>query len=289
MSCFGLLTIEIEYYREFVSTHTTAASSSLHGSAAAAKSGGSVASAAMTSSSANNTTAVVYKLRARLINADKSQYLEPATWHVEIPLDITSYVKSQCGNSFIGWAATGVVFQSYAAHSHFAKSHHQSSALGQFETSTLLSSTSLNMSNEHRQDTKSAIILPSTCFSVDLFSVSVACKGTIVAYPTASPFTNSRYPDTGVRLNNAVKQFRMWLDVTLQLKFPSVLRIIFDNEAVLNYERIFSFIFKVLCCRSVYDRYCVRFSVPSLTFIITFNYWAALLYLFCSNNGYTLL
>ena len=151
---------------------------------------------------------VVYSLRARLKEHSK---LEKSTiiddkWDLVLPIDLTNYTKLSGGLSQIGLVGSGICFED---------------------------SISENNSGERKN------------FDISVASITFEGKGALATYPVASPFTSTRYPDTFLRLESELKDLKYWMNLKLQLEIPSIFRIIFDNEALGKYERVFSTLVKV--------------------------------------------
>ena len=84
----------------------------------------------------------------------------------------------------------------------------------------------------------------SVFFTVSAFTFS--CRGTSLStYPVASSVTSSRYPQTFSWMESKLGQFRTWMNLRLNFKFPSVFGVVVDADAVTTYGRIFSALIKV--------------------------------------------
>ena len=101
-------------------------------------------------------------------------------------------------------------------------------------------------------------------FHVDLFSLSFVGRGAMSNYPVASPFTTTRFPDTFLRIEAEVSQFRAWMNLKLLVQLPPMFKVIFDPETIVSYERIFSLIIKVDYC------YRIECSTEITTFCINY-------------------
>lgn len=162
-----------------------------------------------TSSPGVSSLVVVYSLRARLKEYSK---LEKNTvvddkWDFVFPIDLTNYTKLSGGLSQIGIIGSGLCFED---------------------------SINDNISLTEKKN-----------FDISVTSITFEGKGALATYPVASPFTSTRYPDTFLRLESELKDLKYWMDLKLQLEIPSIFRIIFDNEALGKYERLFSTLVKV--------------------------------------------
>lgn len=178
----------------------------------------SAASSRFNGSTYEGGSSVVYTLRARLDDSLRAVRTAPAAfsntrqeppvevWGLEVPLDIPSHVKCQGGQAFVSLEGSGLVIPARGAES-------SASAPGSFTTQVL--------------------------------SLDFAGKGALSTYPVASASTSARYPDTFARIQEEVDRVRAWMHMKLQLVFPPMFRVIFDAEAVMCYERIFSAIMKV--------------------------------------------
>lgn len=78
-----------------------------------------------------------------------------------------------------------------------------------------------------------------------MFSLSFVGRVAMSNYPVASPFTTTRFPDTFLRIEAEVSQFRAWMNLKLLVQLPPMFKVIFDPETIASYERIFSLIMKV--------------------------------------------
>lgn len=215
--------LEVEYSRSLQKDpQSPAHRSSAHSDLASVR---SAASSRFNGSTYEGGSSVVYTLRARLddslqatrapapvtpaaVRGFASAKPEPSAvkWDLEVPLDVPSHVKCQGGQAFVSLEGSGLIFPPRGAES-------SASAPGSFSTRVL--------------------------------ALDFAGKGALSTYPVASASTSTRYPDTFARIQEEVDRVRAWMHMKLQLAFPPMFRVIFDAEAVMCYERIFSAIMKV--------------------------------------------
>lgn len=81
--------------------------------------------------------------------------------------------------------------------------------------------------------------------TVLLHSVCVESISLAAAYPSASPFTAARFPDTCTRLQKEIDGIRAWMGLSLEVQLPPLFRTVFNSEAVSSYQRLFSSTIKV--------------------------------------------
>ncbi len=138
-------------------------------------------------------------------------------------------MRCQGGNCFVGTVGSGIVLLPH----------------------TLPPSSSFHTNATHSTDQGLSAARASRCgnaFHVDLFSLSFVGRGAMSNYPVASPFTTTRFPDTFLRIEAEVSQFRAWMNLKLLVQLPPMFKVIFDPETIVSYERIFSLIIKVDYC-----------------------------------------
>lgn len=83
-------------------------------------------------------------------------------------------------------------------------------------------------------------------FNFNLTSFSFVCKGSSLStYPVTSTSTATRFPPTFSWLDARMSQYRAWMNLKLNFKFPHVFGIVVDQDAVSSYSRIFSVLIKV--------------------------------------------
>jgi len=220
ISSTSTFTLEIEYARSLQKDTPGHHSSALSDLASVR----SAASSRFNGSTYEGGSSVVYTVRTRLDDSLQAARAPPVTpaairgygsakqephvvkWDLEVPLDLPSHVKCQGGQAFVSLEGSGLIFPPRGAES-------SASAPGSFSTRVL--------------------------------SLDFAGKGALSTYPVASASTSTRYPDTFARIQKEVDRVRAWMHMKLQLAFPPMFRVIFDAEAVMCYERIFSAIMKV--------------------------------------------
>ncbi len=82
--------------------------------------------------------------------------------------------------------------------------------------------------------------------SFNITSLSFSGRGSSLAtYPVASSSTSARFPRTASWLESRLGQYRSWMSLKLSFKFPTVLGIVVDSDAVSAYSRVFSSLIKV--------------------------------------------
>ena len=84
-----------------------------------------------------------------------------------------------------------------------------------------------------------------TSFAWNLYRLKFIGGGALMTYPVASPYTSAKYPDTALRLESELSKLRVWMNLKVNFQFADIFRIIFDNEAMNCYERIFTLLMKV--------------------------------------------
>jgi hypothetical protein len=68
------------------------------------------------------------------------------------------------------------------------------------------------------------------------------------------------------RLEKELNQFRAWMVLKIQFRFPPLFKIIFDAEALGSYERIFTALMKVGCVTVAWFdliRFSILFAIPA--------------------------
>ncbi len=200
------LQLQMEYQR--VATASTAVNAS--------NTGASISHASTTVHSVMGGQNVYYVLRARVIDASEgSAHINDSLWDVSTTLDLATHVRLQGGEARLGITSSGL----------------------------LLPDTTGNIAGHNKaQHQKSPSYAAS--FGTFVTSLHFESKGILAAYPVASPFTISRYPETHLRLEKELQQLRAWLGVQLRVSFPSVFQIIFDAEALAAYQRLFSLLMR---------------------------------------------
>ena len=85
-------------------------------------------------------------------------------------------------------------------------------------------------------------------FNFNVSAFSFLGKGSSLStYPVASSATSTRFPPTFSWLDSRMSQYRAWMNLKLNFKFPRVFGIVVDQDAVSAYSRIFSSLIKVTC------------------------------------------
>ena len=163
-------------------------------------------------------------------------------WDVEVAADIGTLVRCQGGNCFVGVIGSGIVLSPHTSTSTLSSSS-QGVELG-------TTGARANRCND--------------AFHVDMFSLSFVGRGAMSNYPVASPYTTTRFPDTFLRIEAEVSQFRAWMNLKLLVQLPPMFKVIFDPETIVSYERIFSLIMKV----SAIKKYLIRMYVCYVDFIV---------------------
>lgn len=86
-------------------------------------------------------------------------------------------------------------------------------------------------------------------FNFNVSAFSFLGKGSSLStYPVASSATATRFPPTFSWLDSRMSQYRAWMNLRLNFKFPRVFGIVVDHDAVSAYSRIFSSLIKVISC-----------------------------------------
>jgi hypothetical protein len=83
-------------------------------------------------------------------------------------------------------------------------------------------------------------------FGLNIVSLKFNSNSVLNTYPVASSFTSIRYPDTFLRIEEELNKIRSWMNIKLFLDIPPVFKILFDSDAISGYERIFSYLIKVI-------------------------------------------
>jgi hypothetical protein len=135
-------------------------------------------------------------------------------WDLEVPIDVSSYIRLQGGNSAVGLLASGFLAD--------VRQHSSSEAV-----------------------VDAAGPKPS-CFVAEVRSFEFKGRGALATYPVASSFTATRFPATFNRLESMLSRYRAWMTLKLNFKFPDIFLIVFDTESINAYERIFSMLMKVI-------------------------------------------
>jgi hypothetical protein len=199
------LQLEVEYSRNST-TATPRTNASVGGSVTAE----STAGTARTTSA----TGVYYTMKVRVIESSSSASPQKSqqrglaasdTWDVSTSLEIPNYLKLQGGEATLGLTSSGL----------------------------LIPDTEITAEG-----------LPSS-FGTYITSLQFDAKTSLDAYPVASPFTISRYPETYVRLEKELGQIRAWLGIQLRVAFPPIFHVIFDSEALAAYQRLFSLLMRI--------------------------------------------
>ena len=211
---------DIEYIREFLSSSSSSSNSTAAG-------GGD------TKSSLNSLGSVVYLLRVRLIQkiTGRTEIISPKGWDIEIPIELGSVVRLQGGNATIGVFGSGLIIEESAYKSNDPSSQKESEIPSSSSPSSPSSSSSSSSS---------------CCFSFQVLKFEFKSKSALMSYPVASSFTSIRYPSTYARIEAMLSNYRSWMNLKLKYQLPSIFKIIFDNDSISTYERIFSMLMKVL-------------------------------------------
>eukprot|EP00596_Hydrurales_sp_CCMP1899_P005806 CAMPEP_0119055628 /NCGR_PEP_ID=MMETSP1177-20130426/75830_1 /TAXON_ID=2985 /ORGANISM="Ochromonas sp, Strain CCMP1899" /LENGTH=223 /DNA_ID=CAMNT_0007036197 /DNA_START=488 /DNA_END=1156 /DNA_ORIENTATION=+ len=192
----GSMALEVEYSRDLVSKviHPDVSSSlsSLANMTVGTVPGG-------VNKSGINTTVgaglVVYKLKGRLINTALGAGArgDKPKWDIETSVDLTHYVKLQGGQAFVGFVGSGLIFNTGVTDK---TDHGLFSGLDSKRTEG-----PENAESDRDND---------SYFKMTLSSLDFSGKGALATYPVASIFTSARFPETFLRLEKEVSQFRAW-------------------------------------------------------------------------------
>lgn len=139
-------------------------------------------------------------------------------WQLRCLCDLPKIVPLNGGCAYIGVSAQSQIMSEHESHL----------------TSTASSST----------DTAAAIARQHTLAS-RLLRLRVECRDVLSTYPVASSFASVRYPETFVKLSEQVAQYRAWLSLQLDFRFPAVFHTIIDESCTAAYSRVFSLLMKV--------------------------------------------
>jgi hypothetical protein len=226
---------DIEYIREFLSSSSSSSTS---------VGGGGGVGGGDTKSSLNSLGSVVYLLRVRLIQkiTGRTEITPPKGWDIEIPIELGSVVRLQGGNATIGVFGSGIIIE---------ESAYKSNPLSQQESNIQSSSPPLSASSSSSSSSSSS------CFSFQVLKFEFKSKSALMSYPVASSFTSIRYPSTYARIEAMLSNYRRWMNLKLKYQLPSIFKIIFDNDSISTYERIFSMLIKVLYLRTLIFLYYV--------------------------------
>lgn len=218
-----VLMLEVEYSRHLINAE------GIHGSSSsAASSVGYKLRANLKDRDSHGATGIPGDANIATKKAVKSKVVsEPDLWDLEVPIDLSTAVRCQGGQCFLGVVGSGIVFQPSEDEAIGARASQSSNF-------SLLS-----------DDPGAARCLHA--FHADLLSLAFKGRGALSAHPVASPFTTTRFPDTFLRIETEVNQFRAWMNLKLQVQLPKAFKVVFDPETVICYERIFSLIMKVGC------------------------------------------
>jgi hypothetical protein len=228
----GSMALEVEYSRDLISKVKPPDVSS----SVANMTLGTMIPGGVNKSGINTTVGaglVVYKLKGRLINTALGTGTGTGAggdrkWDIETSVDLTHYVKLQGGQAFIGFVGSGLMFNTGVTDK---TDHGLFSGLDTERTKGPEDTESDGEKNSY--------------FKITLSSFDFSGKGALATYPVASIFTSARFPETFLRLEKEVSQFRAWMNLKLSYKFPAVFSIVFDSDAMSCYDRVFTSIMKI--------------------------------------------
>jgi hypothetical protein len=194
----------------------------------------------------NLTGDVVYRLRVRLTNDDgltggpAAQLDQSASWDLDIPLDLSLFVKMSGGQCYVGTVSSGLYFPP-ASPVHVGPDGKPTSAA--FLSTIDQLSPSKQPTDPSTSSSSSSFMDHS--FYLRLFSLSFHNRTSVQSFPFCSAFTATRYPATQGRLEREISQMKLWMNLKLQYSFNLLLKVIFDTDSIRNYERMFSLIMKI--------------------------------------------
>ena len=174
---------------------------------------------------------VSYRLRVRLSNEESPHFprgFPAGEWDLDIPFDLTMYMKLSGGQAHVGTVSSGLYFPPSPSEPSF-QSH-------PLDTSSTAAKTTKDDQNTSNLDHS---------FFLRCYSLSFQNRTNLQSFPVCSAFTATRYPETQFRLEQELDSMKRWLHLKLSYSFHRLFKVIFDLESIRNYERIFSLIMKV--------------------------------------------
>lgn len=253
LTTFGKMKLEVDYSRVLNyqpgGSNASAAGSTLRQSTSTMGAGDFAGNSTFGGTGSVGVGAVSYKLRIRLVddsnelenmttgtatNGTKSNKndsylddLQATAWDLEVPLDLSLFVKCTGGQSWVGVVSAGLLLDNQAflsAHEYLQQQEQQKNALPWQQNS--------------------AVGQP-RAFSLQLYALHFESKGTLFSFPVCSPYTSARHPDTFLKMEEELAKIRTWMNIKMQFQFPPLFKVIFDAESVRHYERIFSLVMKI--------------------------------------------
>ena len=210
---------------------------------------------------------VTYRLRVRLIHEEtvlpaESAALRPESsgWDLDIPFDLTMFMKLSGGQSYVGNVTSGLYFPPSFPWQQPPPSMPSSANKPTIEklssttphphptTTTTIPNTTTSEREEEEEEKDASTALDHS-FYLRVYGLLFQNRTNLQSFPTCSVFTATRYPEIHQQLEQEVASMKIWLQMKLQYSFHHLLRVIFDLESIRQYERIFSLIMKVSCAR----------------------------------------
>lgn len=225
LSSVGKLKLEVDYSRVINYTNNSSSSSSIHSR--------HTTTHQSISSKVQFQGEVSYRLRMRLIDPDLFPNLPsvgtslPVDWDLDLPLDLSLYLRPVGGQVYTGIVTSGLLKQT------------------SLTQASSIQSSSQPLSQQPLSQQPSMAIVPHS-FSFIFQQLHFQSKTSLLSLPACSPFTSSRYPDTFLAIERLVSQFRSWYSIRLSVQLTPLFQIIFDSESVRQYERMFSLLIKVM-------------------------------------------
>jgi hypothetical protein len=207
----------------------------------------------------NLTGDVVYRMRVRLTNEsgaplNTNNLLEQSSWDLDIPLDLSLFVKMSGGQCYVGTVTSGLYFPP----GNTSKDEDGKPAAF-FSTIDQISPSKQSQQQKSSDPSSTSNSFMDHSFYLRLFSLAFHNRTSVQSLPASSAFTSTRYPKTHSRLEKEVSQMRTWMSLKLQYSFHLLLKVIFDTESIRNYERMFSLIMKVCLLYSNRSNHCNLF------------------------------
>lgn len=171
------------------------------------------------------------------------------SWDVDIPLDLSVFVKNASGQVCVGAVSSGLLLQE-PNKTDFDDLDDDDDDDGDDDNVDADTDDhhddSLPPSDQEEQAISDALQRRQRqVFHTIIHRMHFEGKGSLYSYPVCSPFTSARYPDTFLQLEREVSKIRAWMHLKLQIHFPAVFTVIFDVDSKRNYERVFSLVMKV--------------------------------------------
>lgn len=179
------------------------------------------------------------------------------SWDVDIPLDLSVFVKNASGQVCVGAVSSGLLLQEPNKTDFDDLDDDDDEENDNDNDPDEDASASAADTNDHRDNSFPPLDREEQAlsdalqrrqrqvFHTIILRMHFEGKGSLYSYPVCSPFTSARYPDTFLQLEREVSKIRAWMHLKLQIHFPAVFTVIFDVDSKRNYERVFSLVMKV--------------------------------------------